>query len=58
MRVIGSAYSGIEFLSDLSIPADIYRMLPYVATLVVLAFASKYSQAPAAAGEPYDVGKR
>ncbi len=58
MRVIGSAYSGIEFLSDLSIPADIYRMLPYVATLIVLAFASKYSQAPAAAGEPYDVGKR
>ncbi|MGM0435918.1 MAG: ABC transporter permease [Bacillota bacterium] len=58
MRVIGSAYSGIGFLSDLPIASDVYRMLPYVATLIVLAFASKYSQAPAAAGEPYDVGKR
>ena len=58
MRVIGSAYSGIGFLSDLPIPGDVYKMLPYVTTLVVLAFASKYSQAPAASGEPYDVGKR
>ncbi len=58
MRVIGSAYSGIGILENLPIAPDVYRMLPYVATLIVLAFASKYSQAPAASGEPYDVGKR
>lgn len=58
MRVVASTYSGIPFLQDIRLPAEIYRMLPYVATLVVLAFVSKKSQAPRAAGEPYDVGKR
>lgn len=38
--------------------AEVYRMLPYFATLVVLAFMSKNSRAPKAAGEPYDQGKR
>lgn len=58
MRVIASTYSSIPGLRGLPISPDIYRMLPYIATLAVLAFASKYSQAPAAAGEPYDVSKR
>ncbi|MFP4077864.1 MAG: ABC transporter permease [Candidatus Izemoplasmataceae bacterium] len=58
MRVIASAYGGIPGLRGLPISPDIYRMLPYIATLVVLAFTSKYSQAPAAVGEPYDVSKR
>jgi general nucleoside transport system permease protein len=58
MRVIAGTYSGIPVLQDIPLPAEVYRMLPYVATLVVLAFVSKKSQAPRAAGEPYDVGKR
>ncbi len=58
MRVIASTYSGIPVLQAINVPSEIYRMLPYVATLVVLAFASKSSRAPRAAGEPYDVGKR
>jgi len=58
MRVVASTYTGIPGLADLSIPGELYRMLPYVATLVVLAFASKTSRAPKAAGEPYDPGKR
>ncbi|MFW6298081.1 MAG: ABC transporter permease [Bacillota bacterium] len=58
MRVIASTYSSIPGLRGLPISPDIYRMLPYIATLAVLAFASKYSQAPAASGEPYDVSKR
>jgi len=58
MRVVSSTYTGIPGLGDLPVPGEIYRMLPYIATLVVLAFASKNSRAPRAAGEPYDPGKR
>jgi simple sugar transport system permease protein len=42
----------------MKIPNDIYKMIPYVATLVVLAFTSKNSQAPRAEGIPYDKGGR
>ena len=35
-----------------------FKMTPYVATLIVLAFTSKKSQAPRAEGIPYDKGQR
>lgn len=55
---ISNTYSAIPFLLKLNIPEQIFRMLPYVATLLVLIFTSKNSQAPKALGEPYDQGKR
>lgn len=58
MKTIASAYSGIPFLQRLPIPSDIYKMIPYITTLVVLAFTSKNSQAPRASGVPYDRGGR
>ncbi|MBE6906266.1 MAG: ABC transporter permease [Ruminococcaceae bacterium] len=58
MKTIASAYSGIPVLAAMKIPNDIYKMIPYVATLVVLAFTSKNSQAPRAEGIPYDKGGR
>lgn len=58
MKTIASSYSGIPVLKDLGIPADIYKMIPYIMTLVVLAFSSKNSQAPRAEGIPYDKGSR
>jgi simple sugar transport system permease protein len=58
MKAISSSYSGITFLSVVPIPAYVYKMIPYIATLVVLAFSSKMSQAPKAAGLPYDKGRR
>jgi len=58
LKAIASSYSGIPFLFALGIPAYFYRMAPYVLTLVVLAFTSKNSQAPRAAGIPYDMGTR
>ena len=58
MRVISNTYSSIPVLQDLTVDANLYRTLPYVVTLIVLAFVSKNSQAPRAAGEPYDPGKR
>ena len=58
MKTIASAYSVIPFLSGLPIPSDIYKMVPFIATLIVLAFSSKSSQAPKAVGIPYDKGSR
>ena len=48
----------IPFLKALNINQDYYKMLPYVATMVVLAFTSKRSRAPKAEGIPYDKGMR
>lgn len=58
MKTVASAYSGIPFLARLGVPSYLYKMTPYLATLIVLAFTSKTSQAPKAAGIPYDKGKR
>ncbi|MEG0366025.1 MAG: ABC transporter permease [Coprobacillus sp.] len=58
MNTIAATYSGIPFLYSLGIPNYFYKIIPYIATLVVLAFASKNSAAPKAEGEPYDKGKR
>ncbi|MEG0339077.1 MAG: ABC transporter permease [Oscillospiraceae bacterium] len=58
MKTVASAYSGIPILSSLGIPNDVYKMIPYIATLVVLAFTSRNSQAPKASGIPYDKGSR
>lgn len=41
-----------------AIPPILLKIFPFVATLVVLAIFSKRSQAPRAAGEPFDQGKR
>ena len=58
MKTLASGYSVIPFLANLPIPSQIYKMIPYVATLIVLMFSSKNSQAPIAEGIPYDKGSR
>jgi len=58
MKTVAASYSGLSFLQNLPIPSDIYKMIPYIATLIVLAFTSKNSQAPRASGVPYDKGSR
>lgn len=40
------------------IPGIVLKNFPYLVTLIVLVLFSKSSQAPRAAGEPYDKGKR
>jgi general nucleoside transport system permease protein len=40
------------------IPGVILKIFPYVVTLIALVLFSKSSQAPKAAGEPFDAGKR
>ena len=64
-KCVAAAYStldingdGIYMLAELGISSHLYRMLPYLVTLVVLAFTSKKSRAPKAEGIPYDKGSR
>ena len=46
------------FLSELGLSKNIYDMMPFIASMVILAFTSKNSQAPKAEGIPYDKGAR
>ena len=58
MKTIASTYSVIPVLASLNMSSDIYKMVPFIATLIVLAFTSKYSRAPRAIAQPYDKGSR
>ena len=58
MKTLASAYSGIPILSNLPISNSIYKMIPYITTIIVLAFTSKNSQAPKASGLTYDKSMR
>ena len=46
------------FLSQLGWSSNIYNMMPFIASMVILAFTSKNSMAPKAEGIPYDKGSR
>lgn len=58
LRTVAATYSVIPLLSNLGLPMEIYKMVPYIATIIVLIFSSKNSQAPKAEGVPYDKGSR
>lgn len=60
-RVIGSYSSSIPFLPSfegVKTSQNIYQMLPYIVTMILLIFTSKRSRAPKAEGIPYDKGSR
>ena len=64
-KCIAAAYSSIDLngdgvftLANIGISSHLYRMLPYLVTLAVLAFTSKKSRAPKAEGIPHDKGSR
>ena len=57
-RAMANIFDSIGFLSALSLPKEIYNMMPFVASMIVLAFTSKKSRAPKAEGIPYDKGTR
>ena len=58
MKTIAATYSSIPLLRNLGVPSTFFKMIPFAATLVVLAFTSKKSQSPKAAGVPYDKSVR
>ena len=64
-KCVAAAYStidingdGVYALAEIGLSTNFYRMLPYVITLIVLAFTSKSSRAPKASGVPYDKSLR
>ena len=57
-RALSNVYIGFDFLASLNLPSQLYNMMPYIISLVVLAFTSKKSRAPKAEGIPYDKGQR
>lgn len=57
-KTIAATYAIVPFLVNLGWPDYVYKMIPYIATLVSLAFTSQKSSAPKAVGQPYDKGAR
>ena len=57
-RALSNVYSGFDFLAAMNIPGSVYNMMPYIISLIVLAFTSSSSRAPKAEGIPYDKGSR
>jgi simple sugar transport system permease protein len=46
------------FLARFGWSSNIYNMMPFIASMIILAFTSKNSMAPKAEGVPYDKGSR
>ena len=57
-RALSNVYTGIPFLKALNLDSKVYNMMPYIISLIVLAFTSKNSAAPKAEGIPYDKSTR
>lgn len=57
-RAMANIFDSFAFLSALNWPKEIYNMMPFIASMIVLAFTSKRSRAPKAEGIPYDKGMR
>ena len=57
-RALSNVYMGFPGLVALNLPSPVYNMMPYIISLIVLAFTSKSSRAPKAEGIPYDKGTR
>ena len=57
-RALANIFDSFEFLKALDLQKDVYNMMPFIASMIVLALTSKKSRAPKAEGIPYDKGQR
>jgi len=57
-KAMANIADSFPVLKDLGWPKEIYNMMPFVASMIVLALTSKKSRAPKAEGIPYDKGAR
>ena len=53
-----NAMFGITLTYQNGVTSELFRMLPFIASLILLCFTSKNSRAPKAEGIPYDKSKR
>lgn len=49
---------GIALTKDVGVTSELFKMMPYILSLIVLALTSKKSRAPKAEGKPYERGER
>jgi len=57
-KSLANIASSIPLLADLGWTQNMYNMIPFIASMIILAFTSKKSRAPKAEGIPYDKGSR
>ncbi|MBQ6803285.1 MAG: ABC transporter permease, partial [Clostridia bacterium] len=57
-RAMANIADSFPGLKDLNWPKEIYNMMPFIASMILLALTSKKSRAPKAEGVPYDKGAR
>jgi len=57
-RSLSNVYTGFDFLTALNLPSNVYNMMPYIISLIVLMLTSRNSRAPKAEGIPYDKSTR
>ena len=57
-KSLANIASSIPLLADLGWTQNMYNMIPFIASMIILAFTSKKSRAPKAEGVPYDKGSR
>ena len=57
-KSLANIASSIPLLADLGWTQNMYNMIPFIASMIILAFTSKKSRAPKAEGVPYDKGAR
>ena len=57
-KSLANIASSIPMLADLGWTQNMYNMIPFIASMIILAFTSKKSRAPKAEGVPYDKGSR
>ena len=57
-KSLANIASSIPMLAQLGWTQNMYNMIPFIASMVILAFTSKKSRAPKAEGIPYDKGSR
>ncbi len=57
-RALANIFDSFGFLRALDLQKEVYNMMPFIASMIVLILTSKSSSAPKAEGIPYDKGQR
>jgi len=57
-KSLANIASSIPMMAALGWTQNMYNMIPFIASMIILAFTSKKSRAPKAEGVPYDKGSR
>ena len=57
-KSLANIASSIPLLAEIGWTQNMYNMIPFIASMIILAFTSKKSRAPKAEGIPYDKGSR